>query len=71
MAGSSLNKEPYSEGYAAQHNGYRLSDNPYKRFTDNWSNWKQGWCDNDKDDPYYRKLRALQYRIKNKIKQTT
>jgi len=58
----------YSEGYSANHNGYRLSDNPYKRFTESWNSWKQGFLDNDKDDPYFRKLRSLQRRIKNKIK---
>ena len=50
-------EKAYEEGHNAYHDGYRLKDNPYKRFTKEWEEWKCGWLDEKSDDPYWEKLR--------------
>lgn len=60
-------KNPYSAGHNAHYAGHRLKDNPYKRFTEDWREWKSGWQDEDNDDPYWRRNRN--YFTKLKFKQ--
>lgn len=52
-----INGIAYSKGHDAYYNGYRLKDNPYKRYTDQWEQWRQGWNDEKQDDPYWEKSR--------------
>lgn len=58
----------YSKGHEAHHNGYTLKYNPYKRFTPEWVEWKQGWNDEKNDDPYWVKTRRLQSNAKKRYK---
>ena len=55
-----MNEKQYSEGHVAYYNGLRLKDNPYKRFTQEWEQWRQGWNDEKSDNPYWERLRYIQ-----------
>lgn len=61
-------EKAYSEGHQAYHDGHRLKSNPYKRFTKEWIEWKSGWEDEKKDDPYWENVRRLQKNAFNRIK---
>lgn len=56
-------KNPYGEGHEAHYIGHRLKDNPYKRFTEDWEQWREGWKDEDADDPYWRRNRNYVQRL--------
>jgi len=58
----------YSEGHNKYHDGYTLRHNPYKRFTPEWQQWKQGWLDEKSDDPYWETVNRIQKNTKAKIK---
>lgn len=47
------NEKAYSDGYESEHSGYKLKDNPHKRFSEKWSQWRQGWLDHRSDDQYW------------------
>jgi len=54
----------YGKGHNAYHNGYTKKDNPYKRFTKEWEQWREGWNDEKSDDPYWEKLKKYYRRKK-------
>lgn len=56
----------YSEGYNAYYNGFTLSQNPYKRFTPEWEQWRYGNNDSKKDNPYWETVKRLQRNAKRK-----
>ena len=60
-------EKAYAEGHNAYHDGYRLKDNPYKRFSEEWGYWRMGWYDEKQDDPYWEKVRCLQRNATKKI----
>lgn len=61
----------YAEGHHAHYCGHGLRHNPYKRFTPDWSNWRTGWLDEQKDDPYWENTRKAQRRAKRNTKKGT
>ena len=63
-------EKAYAEGHEAGHNGYGLSANPYKRFTAEWREWKQGWNDEQQDDPYWVNLKKIQKAISCRLKKS-
>jgi ribosome modulation factor len=60
-------EEAYSQGHQAYHDGHTLKDNPFKRFTEQWDEWKSGWNDEKSDDPYWEKIRRIQRKAWNKL----
>ena len=58
----------YDKGQNAQHDGYTLKDNPFKRFSPEWEQWKMGWGDMNNDDPYWKNVKRLQRNAFNRIK---
>ena len=52
-------EKAYSDGHNAYHNGYTLKNNPHKRFTEEWEEWRSGWNDEKKDDPYWERVKRL------------
>lgn len=57
-------EKAYSEGHFAYHDGYTLKYNPYKRFTAEWEQWKEGWHDEKSDDPYWEKIKKIHAKYK-------
>lgn len=51
--------DPYGQGHMAYHDGYRLSDNPYKRYSEEWQEWRDGWNDEKREDPYWERIRRI------------
>lgn len=60
----------YGEGHEAHYRGYRLKHNPYKRFSKEWEEWRDGWKDSDKDDPYWRRNRNYINKLRLTSKKT-
>lgn len=60
MLSDELEEKIFAQGYQAQHDGYRLRDNPYKRFSPEWEEWKNGHECSAKDDPYWNNVRKMQ-----------
>ena len=60
-------EKAYSEGHFAYHDGYRLKHNPYKRFTPEWEQWKEGWSDEKSEDPYWENVRRIQNNAKRRF----
>ena len=61
-----IEEKAYSEGHFSYHDGRRLKDNPYKRFTTEWEQWKQGWTDERTEDPYWENVRRIQRNYKRR-----
>lgn len=59
-------EKAYGEGHEAYHDGHTLRDNPYKRHTEEWIEWKNGWNDEKSDDPYWEKIRKIHKKWKIK-----
>lgn len=70
MLSDELEEKIFAEGYQAQHDGHRLRDNPYKRFSLEWEEWKSGHECSSKDDPYWENVRKIQKKaLKNILNQ--
>lgn len=54
------NPKSYGDGHEAYYNGLRLRDNPYKKFSHEWEQWRQGWHDEKSDNPYWEKIIRIQ-----------
>jgi len=57
----------YSEGHEAYHDGHGLRTNPYKRFTNEWEQWRMGWKDEKADDPYWERVKYQQKKAYKKF----
>jgi ribosome modulation factor len=62
------NEVAYAEGHQAYHDGHRLKDNPYKRHSEQWEEWRTGWSDEKADDPYWERVRRIQAKALKNIK---
>ena len=58
-----LLEQAYSLGHQAYHDGYRLKNNPYKRHTEEWEEWKSGWNDEEFKEKYITKFKNAIFRI--------
>lgn len=58
----------YDKGQNAQYAGYTLKDNPFKRFSPEWEQWKMGWEDMNNDDWYWKNVKRIQRNAFNRIK---
>jgi len=63
-----MNNKYYGQGHEAHYRGYTLKHNPYKRFSNEWTNWRQGWNDSNNDDDYWQKIRNIHRNTKRKLK---
>lgn len=50
-------EQAYSQGHQAYHDGYNLRNNPHKRYTEEWDEWRSGWSDEKSDDPYWERIK--------------
>jgi len=60
-------EKAFDEGWNASYKGYTKKHNPYKRHSVEWVQWRDGNVLGHKDDPYWIRLKTLQYKIKKKI----
>ena len=63
-----FNEDAYGDGHIAAYNGYTLKDNPYKKGTEDYKDWKMGWEDDTEEDPSFQEIRKIhkKYNKKNK-----
>ena len=64
-------EKAFDEGWNAAYKGYMRKDNPYKRFTIEWSNWRDGNDFSHQSDPYWINIRRLQANAKRRIMPST
>ena len=60
-------EKAFDEGWNAAYKGYMRKDNPYKRFTPEWTEWREGNVLGHRDDPYWINTRSLQANAKKRI----
>ena len=54
-----FNEDAYGDGHIAAYNGHTLKDNPYKKGTEEYKDWKMGWEDDTKEDTYFQEIRKI------------
>lgn len=61
-------EKAYDEGWRSSYLGYGLRENPYKRHSEMWDSWRDGWLDNRKSDPYWSDVKKYQRNARRKLK---
>ena len=54
-----FNEDAYGDGHTAAYNGHELKDNPHKKGTEEYKDWKMGWEDDTKEDTYFSDVRKI------------